>query len=234
VDDRQCWSGAKVTDLARRVEEIRRRVDLAAGGSGSHVTIVAVTKGFGPEAVRASLDAGLTDIGENYAQEAVAKFEEVGESALRWHFIGHAQRNKVRMLSPFIDVWQTIDSTALVDEVAKRAAGSDVMVEVNLSGAEGRSGCSWSRLDELVEHARVQKLNVCGLMGVGIIGEPEDSRLPFRRLAGEAERLQLPEVSMGMTNDFEVAVQEGSTMVRIGSAFFGSRPNSHHAPVFER
>ena len=211
--------------LGETLHECRKRIDAIA--NGRPVQIVAVTKGFGPEAIIAAQRVGLNEVGENYAQEAKAKYETLSASGAvqpAWHFIGQLQSNKVRHLSEFVSVWQTVDSASLVHEIAKRAPGAKVMIQVNLSADSGRGGCSWDDLPVLVEKARAAELDVVGLMTVGVHGDPEDSRSGFNRLAGQAVALEIPEVSMGMSGDYEVAVQEGSTIVRLGSVLFGDRP----------
>ena len=206
--------------VAAKLDLARQRIRSAGG---TDVRIVAVTKGFGPDAVAAALQAGLTDLGENYADELAAKWEE----GPRWHFLGAVQRNKVRALADKVDLWQGIDREAAGREIAKRAPGAHVLVQVNLSGDPRRNGCTFADAPALVERLRAVGLDVQGVMGVAPAGSadaPEAARQPFRRLAALAASLGLPEVSMGMTGDLEVAVQEGATIVRLGTALFGPRP----------
>lgn len=215
-------SGAIDPELvAERVEVVRERVR-AAGGTD--VTLVAVTKAFGADAVRAALAAGVADVGENYAQEMLGKIGELGDVGARWHFLGRLQRNKVRALAPHVHLWQSVDRLELGAEIARRAPGAAVLVQVNLSGQPQKGGCSWGELDSLVEALVGLGLDVRGLMGVGPAGPAEDARPGFRRLVQEADRLGLPVRSIGMTDDLEVAVQEGATMVRVGRDLFGARP----------
>ncbi len=209
------------SDVAERLADARERIDARAGGRA--VRIVAVTKGFGPGAVRAAVAAGLTDIGENYAQELIAKASS-GEAAgvVRWHFIGAVQRNKVAHLAPFVGVWQTVDRPAVADAIARHSPGATAFVQVNLTGAPQRAGCAWEDIETVALSAQRAGLTVVGLMGIG----PEEGPAPglFRLLATAAERLGLAEVSMGMSADYEAAVAEGSTMVRLGTVLFGPRP----------
>jgi PLP dependent protein len=160
----------------------------------------------------------------------VAKHLEIERTSpaldVRWHFVGHLQRNKVKMLAPFVHTWQSIDSIALVDELARRAPGARMFVEVNLVGEEGRGGCSWADAPRIVDHARASGLDVRGLMGIGPLGAPQDARPYFARLTTSAHALGLDEISMGMSEDLEVAIAEGATVVRIGRAFFGARHRS--------
>jgi PLP dependent protein len=219
-----------MTDSESLALEIRRRGAVinariaAAGGSG--VRVMAVTKGHPPEVAIAASAAGYANLGENYAQELIAKdaaFVDAGLKRPSWHFIGRLQTNKVRQLVGIVTLWQSVDRVSLVRELAKRAPGARVLVQVDLAGLGGRGGCAPEQTADLVRVAGDSGLAVEGLMGVGPPGDPEDSRLAFRWLASTAEELGLPQVSMGMSADLEVAVAEGSTMVRVGTGLLGDR-----------
>lgn len=185
--------------------------------------MVAVTKGFGPEAVAAAQGAGIADIGENYAQELLAKARETSApAATRWHFLGAVQRNKVKALAPVVACWQAVAREVEGEAIARHRPGASVLVEVELTGNPGRNGCGLAQVEPLVGALRGMDLDVRGLMGVAPIGP--DARPAFRTLRDLADRLGLPERSMGMSDDLEVAVAEGSTMVRLGRALFGPRP----------
>ena len=209
--------------MTAAVAEVRERI-AARGRDPQDVRIVAMTKGFGTDAVTAAVAAGLVDCGENYAQALLAKVGEVPD-ATRWHFLGPVQRNKVKALAPHVAVWQGIDREAAVTAVARRQPGADVLVQVNLSSAPQRPGVSWDDAGALVDVARAAGLAVCGLMGVAS-PDLETARQEFRRLAALARAVEVDELSMGMSGDLEVAVDEGATMVRIGTALFGARPGS--------
>ena len=220
--------------VAARVMALRRRI-ADAGRDPAGVSIVAVTKGFTASAVDAARQAGLYDIGENYANELLAKAavapEWAGDGAesslapqTRWHYLGAVQRRRVRMLAPVVSCWQTVCRVSEGETIAAHAPGARVFVEVDTTAAPGRNGCPPSEVPTLVASLRGAGLDVRGLMIVGPPGPPEQSRPAFR-LTGELARdLGLPEVSMGMTDDLEVALSEGSTMVRVGRALFGERP----------
>jgi pyridoxal phosphate enzyme (YggS family) len=209
--------------VADRLAQVRARVERAGGGRP--VRVLAVTKGFGADAVRAALGLGLDAVGENYAQELVAKADELGpELVPRWHFLGRLQRNKVRQLAPVVAVWESIDRPELADEVARRAPGAVVYVQANLSGEARKGGAPLEAVAGLVAHARAAGLRVEGLMGVGPAGDPEAARPGFRSLVALADELALPERSIGMSDDLEVAVEEGATEVRVGRDLFGPRP----------
>ena len=212
-------------EVSRRVEELRQR--LRGLSPDREIGIVAVTKGFGVDAPRAALASGLTMLGENYAQELVAKNEELTpeeRERIEWHFLGRLQRNKVRALATIVSVWQSVDRPELLEEIARRAPGARVMVQLDLSEEPQKGGASFADGTMLVERARDLGLRVVGLMGVGAAGDPGRSAAGFARLVALADRLGLAERSIGMSDDFELAVAEGSTMVRVGSGLFGPRP----------
>lgn len=210
--------------VAERVERLRERlVELAPDRD---VRVVAVTKGFDVGAPRAALAAGVTMLGENYAQELIAKNDalDVDERArVEWHFLGRLQRNKVRALAPIVAVWQSVDRTELIDEIARRAPGARVMIQANLSGEPQKGGAPLAEVPALVERARALGLAVVGLMGVGAAGDPRLSAEGFMALVDQADDLGLVERSIGMSDDLEAAVGAGSTMVRVGTGLFGPR-----------
>jgi uncharacterized pyridoxal phosphate-containing UPF0001 family protein len=211
--------------VAARLAAARRRIE-AAGGDPGAVAVVAVTKGFGPEAVAAAAGAGLLDVGENYAQELVAKAAAVAPALgapLRWHFLGAIQRNKVRSLAPLVHCWQSVARAAEGEEIARRAPGARVLVEVDVTGDPGRNGCAPAAVPQLVRDLCGLGLVVGGLMTVAPT-DPEAARRGFRSVRELADRLGLFERSMGMSDDLEAAVAEGATMVRLGRALFGDRP----------
>jgi len=235
-------SGAPAPAPAPPVDVVRTRLGAVhrriadAGRDPAGVRIVAVTKGFAPDAVRAAVAVGLWDVGENYAAELVAKAgalslpgastgAEPDVSALvRWHYLGAVQRRRVRSLAPVVSWWDTVCRPEEGAAIAAHAPGASVMVEVEATGLPGRNGVEPAGVASLVTTLRDQGLDVRGLMTVGPHGPPEACRPAFRTTAGLARELGLAEVSMGMTDDLEVALQEGSTMVRVGRALFGERP----------
>ena len=208
------------------LEQVRQRIR-AVGGDDS-VRILAVTKGFGPEAIEAALAAGCTAIGENYARELIAK-RSAAELA-EVHFIGQLQTNKVRQVAGLVQVYETVDRARLAHEIAKRDPGASVLIQVQCAREPGKGGCPIDELDDLVDQVRLLELNLHGLMTVGpTIGGPEAARDGFRCVRSAVDRLGLDVCSMGMTADLEVAVAEGSTQVRVGTALFGER-RVPHAP----
>lgn len=207
---------------------VRERIERAGGAvvGPDAVQVVAVTKTFGVDAVRAARDAGCDAIGENYAQELVAKWEQLDPGELRpqAHFIGRLQSNKVRLLAPIVDVWQSVDRPSLIDALVARAPGARILVQVNATDEADKGGCRPDEVGDLVATARRGGLDVLGLMTVGPThGPPSDARAGFARVRAMCDELGLAVCSMGMSHDLEVAVGEGSTMVRVGTALFGDR-----------
>lgn len=200
-----------------------------AGGTPDAITVVAVTKGFGPEAVSAAVAAGIVDIGENYAQELLEKRRRLelegvpGGGGVRWHFLGTVQRNKVPVLAPVVSCWQGLSRLAEGEAIASRRPGATVLVEVELTGVPGRNGCRPDEVPVLVAGLRDLDLDVRGLMTVAPT-DPAQAGAAFRTVRCLADDLGLSERSMGMSDDFPLAVREGSTMVRLGRLLFGDRP----------
>lgn len=211
--------------VAAAVVDARARIDAVA--DGRPVSLLAVTKGFGPAEVSAAVRAGADGCAENYAQELVAKAEALATSGqpspASWHFIGRLQRNKVRQIAAHVSVWQSVDRASLGAEIAKRSPGATIFVQVNLSGESNKGGCTFDEAPALVDQMRSLGLNVGGLMGVAAYGTAEQARPGFERLVSVADDLDLAERSIGMSGDFEVAVEAGATMVRLGTVLFGSR-----------
>jgi len=202
------------------------------------VRIVAVTKSHGPEAVRAAVAAGLADVGENRVQEALTKQEQLGEVPVRWHLIGTLQRNKVRHVVGRFALIHSVDRIELARELERRIAEAapegarqPVLIEVNCSGETAKSGIEPAGLGLLLEGvAGLPRLELRGLMTLAALsGEERVQRAAFSMLRALRDRMQsgghsLPELSMGMSGDFPVAVEEGATMVRLGTLLFGERP----------
>jgi len=221
--------------IGHRVREIRERICAAARRAGrdpDEVTLIAVTKVFPAGAIRAAYDAGIRHFGENYVQEFERKLPELGElPGARFHLIGHLQSNKARRAVQIFDFIQTVDSMRLARRLDEAAAALKpglrlpVMIEVKLSPEETKSGILPQELGALIEFVRgCAHLELTGLMTMPPFSEdPEQSRPYFRRLRELAAAYQLSRLSMGMSQDFEVAVEEGATHVRIGTALFGPR-----------
>lgn len=226
-----------MTSIREAIAGVRQRIALAcerAGRDPGEVRLIAVSKTFGPDAVAEALAAGVTDFGENRVQEALPKVAAVAELAAtrglpapRWHMVGHLQSNKARAAAGPFAILHGIDSTRLLD-VLERAAGDrtiPVLLEVNVAGEATKYGFAPGEVGAAVAHARgLSRVRVDGLMTVAPPArDPEEVRPVFRELARLARAHGLRELSMGMTGDFEVAIEEGATMVRIGRAIFGER-----------
>ena len=217
--------------VATRVAELRDRIT-RAGGIG--VGIVAVTKTFGIDAWSDAMFAGCEAVGENYAQELIAKSQQVDPAKrLPVHFIGQLQTNKIKSLFDIVDVWQSVDRASVVTELVKRqmartsAGRCEILVQVNTTSETDKGGCDPTEVETLVRQARQGGLDVTGLMTVGPTDmDPFKTRAAFGLLKRMADDLGVEQLSMGMTADVEIAVEEGSTLVRVGTALFGQRPHS--------
>lgn len=221
-------------DLPERLREVRARIDVAArrGGHGQRVTVVAVTKTHGPDAVTAAWESGLRDVGENRVQEALTKMDAV-HVPVRWHLIGHLQRNKAKHVTRF-DLVHSVDSARLadaIDEVGRRESRAvDVLIQVNVVGETSKGGYELTSLDREGDRlCRMPGLRVRGVMTMAPLDADQSTlRTVFAGARRAAEILrgcghQATELSMGMSNDFDVAVEEGATMVRLGTILFGAR-----------
>ena len=226
--------------LRARLADVRARIARAAGRSGrdpASIRLIAVSKTVPAEYVRAAASAGQVDFGENKVQEALSKMDQTSDLAVRWHLIGHLQSNKAKKAGRF-DVVHSIDSAALVRQLdeAARTAGRwlDLLVQVDLAGEATKHGAREDELPAIFDAAR--SATSCRVVGLMIlppaVDDPEGARPFFRALRDVRERLltrgvdidMLRELSMGMSHDFEVAVEEGATQVRVGTAIFGGRP----------
>jgi pyridoxal phosphate enzyme (YggS family) len=221
-----------VADRVRAVLERLRRAEARAGRADGSVRLCAVSKTYPAAAVAEAAAAGVVEIGENRVQEGAAKrpeAEALGAAGLRWHLIGHLQSNKARRAVETYDVIQTVDSLALAERL-DRVAGEagrrpEVYVQVDLGHEPTKTGAVEADVPAIVDRLRAAtNLDVVGLMTIPpFFDDPEGARPYFRRLAALAREHALAELSMGMSHDFEVAVEEGATVVRVGTAIFGHR-----------
>jgi PLP dependent protein len=229
-----------VTDLAARLADVRARIARAAGRAGrdpASIRLVAVSKTFTADHVRAAADAGQIDFGENKVQEAIAKMDQTADLNIRWHLVGHLQSNKAKKAARF-DCIHSIDGPSLLSKVDEAAAAAgrriDLLVQVDLAGEATKYGARDDELLPIFDAARAARATtIVGLMLMPpAVDDPEQARPYFRALVAVRDRLlaagvgasSLAELSMGMSHDFEVAVQEGATLVRVGTAIFGARP----------
>jgi hypothetical protein len=225
--------------LRARLNGVRERIARAAGRAGrdpASIRLVAVSKTFSADHVRAAADAGQIDFGENKVQEALEKMEQTASLPLRWHLIGHLQSNKAKKAAAQFHAIHSIDSSALLEKVDAAATAAahplDLLVQVDLAGEPTKHGAPVEALDGILQQAQASHTaRMTGLMMLPPVGTPEQARPYFRRLrevrdelvARGAATALLSELSMGMSLDFEVAIEEGATLVRVGSAIFGER-----------
>ncbi len=229
------------TDISSNVSLIRQRMEVACSRCGRDprsVRLMAVSKTVAPERIRQALDAGVTLLGENYVQEAREKIPAIGHVA-EWHMIGHLQTNKVKYVVNLFDWIHSVDRLELARELDRRAGQNNrrlnVLIEVNVSGEESKSGIEATQALELVRQVSLlPHINLCGLMTMPPYSDhPENSRPYFQALrklrddisAADIPGIRMDELSMGMTDDFEVAIEEGATIIRVGRAIFGNRMN---------
>ncbi len=217
--------------MADNLQRVRERIARAAsrvGRSPEEVTLVAVSKTVDTARIREAIILGITDIGENRVQEAQPKIEALAAEGLRptWHMVGHLQTNKARAVLRLFDMIQSVDSLHLAETLSRLATRSvSVLLEVNVAGEATKGGFRPDETAGAVELVRaMSSLEVLGLMTVApLVANPEEARPVFRQLRQMGRELGLRHLSMGMTDDFEVAIEEGATIVRIGRAIFGER-----------
>jgi len=220
---------ASERNLAEKLAAVRDRIARAAEQAGrdpADILLLAVTKVFPAAAIRDAYALGMRDFGENYVQEFEQKFPEVSDLAgARFHLIGHLQSNKSKKAADLFQVVQTVDSARLARRLQESGRPLDVMLEVKLSGEEAKSGVARDELGELITAERAcSNLRLLGLMTMPPWSDdPEASRSYFRALRLLAQQHGLSQLSMGMSHDFETAIQEGATCIRVGTALFGRR-----------
>ena len=229
------WDGMSAVslqaDVAAGVALVRQRIAGAcerAGREPDSVTLIAVSKGQPAEAVQAAAKAGVRHFGESRIQEALPKIEQAAEAGVEatWHLVGHLQSNKAKAAASAFDVIHSVDSARLLTRLdAAAPASRDVLLQVNVAAEPQKQGVAPDEVGALVEAARAAgNLRLRGLMTIAPMAQnAEEARPVFRALRLLAERFELPELSMGMTDDFEVAIEEGATLVRVGRAIFGER-----------
>ena len=228
--------------IAENLAEVWERICQAIQKSGrdpDSVHLVAVSKQVGMAQIEEARIAGAVIFGENKIQDAVPKVDQMGSEGISWHFIGHLQKNKVKFLGEHFDLIHSVDSLELAEKIAAQCQTENrvqsVLLQVNVSGETAKFGMEPGELEkQMVAFSRLKGIRVEGLMTIPPYHpNPENSRRHFSRLRGfrdqceKQNRLSLNKLSMGMTNDFEVAVEEGATLVRVGTAIFGPRPKDN-------
>ena len=226
--------------MIKRIQNIQKRIKEAADGCGrdpSTVRLVAVSKTIPVNRVREAIEAGVTVLGENYVQEAQGKFNQLATCPVSWHFIGHLQSNKAKYAVRLFDMIHSVDTLKLARELNKQAQKNakvqNILIQINISKESSKSGVDAKNVLDLIDTVRhLENLSVKGLMTMPpFYNDPEKARPYFSALRNLRDRIRqdtppevaLDELSMGMTGDFEVAIQEGATLVRIGTAIFGER-----------
>jgi len=218
-------------DIARNITEVRERIAHAAaraGRSPDEITIIAVTKYVDDSAIQQAVEAGIKHFGENRVQEAERKILRLPGSGLcpTWHMIGHLQRNKVQTALKIFDIIHSIDSVRLAQAISAQAERIlPVLLQVNIAGEKTKGGFQRDELSEAVaEISRLPNLSLKGLMTIApLVDDPEEVRPVFKELRELRDSFEMEHLSMGMSNDFEIAVEEGATMVRLGRIIFGER-----------
>lgn len=226
--------------IQSNIKKIQDDIDAAAQKSGrdaSKVTLIAVSKRKPHEMIQQAIDAGHRDFGENYIQEAMEKIDILGRESAIWHFIGHLQSNKAKFAVKYFDLIHTVDTVKLAKEISRQAQKigktQKILLQVNIAQETTKSGAAESDIADIAKQVcRLDNLHISGLMCMPpFFDNPEDARIYFKRLkqiSQDIETLSLPntdmtQLSMGMSNDFAVAVEEGATLVRVGTAIFGAR-----------
>ncbi|MDI6804082.1 MAG: YggS family pyridoxal phosphate-dependent enzyme [Bacteroidota bacterium] len=225
--------------VAENLIKIRSRIELACRKSNrnfNEATITAVTKTFSSELANEAVEAGIFDLAENYVQEFMHKKKALNDDRIRWHFIGHLQTNKVKFVAGQVELIQSVDSVRLAKEISDSCLSSNkkqnILLEVNTSEEVTKFGIKPGEAHVVAEEImRLPGLNLIGLMTIGRFSEDaEESRYEFRMLKEiksnlEQKGIPLKHLSMGMSNDFDVAIEEGATIIRLGTAIFGNRDN---------
>jgi pyridoxal phosphate enzyme (YggS family) len=217
---------AYVRENVLRVFDSIHNAAVRVGRDPALIKLIAVTKTVDPDRIREAVQAGVRDVGENRLQEALPKRDSLADLGLTWHFIGHLQTNKARKVVENFDCIHCLDRPELAAKLDQSATRPlPVLIEIKLHDEPNKSGMEESHLPEFMEElARYGRLQLRGLMAIPpFFEDPEEVRPYFQRLRKLAERFRLPELSMGMSHDFEVAIEEGATMVRVGTALFGER-----------
>ena len=207
-------------EVKEKIREVSNYVEKRSMG---RTKIIAVTKSFDKEVIAIAREAGIQAVGENYAQELIEKHRALGDPEIEWHMIGAIQRNKIRKLSGILSLWQSVDRIEVLEEIKKRDPAGKVLIQINPLGEVGKGGCSFQEARSLIEHGLEIGLSVEGVMAVGVQGDLGKTSEIFDKVGALTDEFGLPERSIGMSDDIEVAIDHGSTMLRIGRALFGER-----------
>ena len=227
-----------MTPVSNNIDAVKKQIKetaLACGRDPETITLIGVSKRKSADRVSEAIEAGLTHLGENYIQEAVDKIERLGKNSACWHFIGHLQSNKAKFAVRYFDYIHTVDTVKLAREIDRQAAKSGkvqkIFLQINIAKEETKSGAGAKEAISLArEFNEFENISLDGLMCMPpFFSDPEDARIYFKRLRVIQEEIRekglekIDHLSMGMSNDFRVAIEEGATMVRVGTAIFGGR-----------
>ncbi len=215
-----------VRDNCRRVLDRIHNAAARSSQDPASIRLIAVTKTVSAELIREAAKCGISNVGENRLQEALSKRAELQDLPLQWHFIGHLQTNKAKKVIETFDWVQSVDRFELAERLNQQATSRlPVLIEVELGNEDTKSGIPESLVPELLSRLKsCEQLDIRGFMAIPPFHEnPEECRPYFARLRGLKDRFRMPELSMGMSHDFEIAIEEGATMVRVGTALFGAR-----------
>ena len=213
----------KVSYIEEVKERAQKLAEVVKTKSDGNAILLPVTKGFGAREVQAMLEVGLTKIGESYAQEILEKRKMITDNRIAWHMIVRVQRNKVRKLSETVDLWHSVDRKELITEISKYQKNSKILIQVSLNDRHKQGGCSPENVPDLIEFASDKGINVEGLMTIGVDQDIDATKNVFAELGKLSETMGLKEISMGMSNDFEIAIDYGATILRVGRSIFGER-----------
>ena len=222
----------QIAHVKQDVEKVCEKMNKPMG----YVTLLGVTKTYEVDVINASIDYGITDIAENKVQEIIRKYDDV-KKGVKWHLIGHLQTNKVKYIIDKVDLIHSVDSLKLAEEINSRASKigkiQDVLIQINIADETQKYGISPDALDDLLEQlSELANIRVVGLMNIApLVENPESLRMDFKAMAALYERLKhcvyanvdARVLSMGMSNDYDIAIEEGSNMVRIGTKIYGKR-----------
>ena len=209
-----------IDEVKEKAQELVEKVKTKSDGKA---TLLPVTKGFGAREVEAMLEVGLTAIGESYAQEMLEKAKVINDDKITWHMIGGIQRNKIKKLYKTVDLWHSVDRKEVIEEISKYQKYSKVLIQVDMNKQSKQGGCPPENVPDLIQLANDKELIVEGLMTIGVDKDLEATKNTFAGLAKLAKSMGLKEISMGMSNDFEIAIDYGATILRVGRSIFGER-----------
>lgn len=215
----------KILNLDEALDRAHDFRELVKSKSSGKATLLPVTKGFPPNVIEMLLSLGLNEVGESFAKELLDKNTTLDDQSILWHMVGRVQRNKVKKIHSLISLWHSVDRKDLIDEISKYSPQARVLIQVDVFDREAQGGCSVDNVESLLEYSIKKNLKVDGLMTVGLNEDRVATEMAFKQVAKFSSALGLKEISMGMSEDFQIALDCGSTILRIGRGIFGERPS---------